>query len=78
MTATMWQKEVKTMRKQMEEMHRVLDIFEMALLSYKRLLEGSVAPEGEHLALLVDNIYENVMNLGESITDFEEAMDELK
>ena len=66
------------MRKQMEEMHRVLDIFEMALISYKHLLEGSVGPEGEHLALLVGNIYENAMNLGESITDFEEAIDELR
>ena len=63
------------MRKQMEEMHKVLDVFEMALLSYKRVLEGSIGPEGEYLALLVGNIYENTMNLGEAITDFEEAID---
>lgn len=66
------------MKKQMQQMHKVLDIFEMSLLSYKRLLEGSVGPEGEYLAILIGNVYENCMNLGESITDFEEAIDELR
>jgi hypothetical protein len=63
------------MKKEMEKMHETLVKFENELLKYKRMLEGSIGPEGEHLAIVVGDVFDNAVNLRQSIAYFEEVID---
>lgn len=63
------------MKKEMSKMKNELVEFEKSLLSYKRLLEGSIGPEGESLAIVVGDVFDNVVNLRVSIAYFEEVID---
>ncbi|MFA7628876.1 MAG: hypothetical protein WCY37_05755 [Candidatus Dojkabacteria bacterium] len=63
------------MRKEMKRMNEALGNFEKELLKYKRMLEGSIGPEGEHLAIVVGDVFDNAANLRQSIAYFEEVID---
>lgn len=61
------------MKKEMRKMRESLTAFENEILKYKRVLEGSIGPES--LSVVVGDIFDNAVNLRQSIAYFEEVID---